>query len=65
MRAPNSAVTRALHSDFSFHSNEIATVGKGNPSAQEACFLPESWLRLVADLRLFCLILPRSASVSD
>ena len=31
---------------------------------KESYLLPDSWLRLVADLRISCLILPRSASVS-
>ena len=59
-------VERPLPSDFSLLRDEIATVGKvkGKPGAHEACPLPESWLRLVADLRLFCSILPRSALVS-
>jgi hypothetical protein len=57
-------VERALASNSDFLRDVIATVGEGKAGAHEACPLSNPWLRLVADSRKFCSILPRSASVN-
>jgi hypothetical protein len=44
--------------------HRFAAVVEGKPSAHDACPSSNSWLRLVADLRISCSDLPRSASVS-
>lgn len=43
----------------------FVAVGEGKAGAHDPFSSSESWLRLVADVRIFCSILPRSASVSD
>jgi hypothetical protein len=51
-------VGRALAGDPELLHDVMATVEEGKASAHEACPSPESWLCLVADLRISCSILP-------
>ena len=65
MLVMHAEVERALSGDLHFLRDVTAPAGENKAGAHQAPSLSDSWLRLVADLRISCSILPRSASVSS
>jgi hypothetical protein len=51
-------IERPLAGDFDFLCNVVSTVGKDKASALQTPSLSDFWLRLVADLRMSCSVLP-------